>query len=321
MSFSTTVKDELTRIEPDKDAIRVSQLAGMVRMDGTILIGAHKSVSLEIVSENASVARLAYSWLKDIFKVEATITIQRRKKLKKNNRYIVSIPTQRQMRSVLYSLGMMDESGMLFRAEIPEELIARDDLRRAYLRGVFLGGGSVNDPLRGYHLEIVTNSEIYAQAIQELIEVYGIEAKLSYRKENIIVYLKGSEDISDFLALIGAYESVMDFENIRINKNMRNRVNRLVNCETANLNKSIHAAQKQIQYINYIEEHMGIGRLPDTLRVVAETRLSDPEASLKELGDQMEPPVGKSGINHRMRRIEKIAQELAEKNGDVFNFG
>lgn len=313
MNFSTYVKEELCRINVANQALKVSELAGIVRMDGTILIGAQKSVSLELISENASVAKLSYLWLKELFKTECTITIQRRQKLKKNNRYIVSVPNQRQMRSVLYSLGMMNEEGMFFNSEIPEELIGRDDKRRAYLRGVFLGGGSISDPLKSYHLEIVTNSEIHAELVQQLIGVYGIEAKLSYRKENILVYLKESNQISDFLALIGAHEAMMEFENIRINKTMRNEVNRLVNCETANLNKSVNAAQKQIQLIKEIESIVGIDALPESLKSIALLRINNPESSLKELGELMKPPIGKSGVNHRMRRIEAFAETIKKE--------
>lgn len=313
MNFSTYVKEELCRIKVEDEALKVSALAGIVRMDGTILIGAQKSVSLELISENPSVAKLSYLWIKELFKVECTITIQRRQKLKKNNRYIVSIPNQRQMRSILYALGMMNDDGMFFNTGIPEELIDRDDKRRAYLRGVFLGGGSISDPLKSYHLEIVANSENYAELIQNLIAIYGIEAKVSYRKENIIVYLKESNQISDFLALIGAHEAMMELENIRINKTMRNAVNRRVNCETANLNKSVNAAQRHIQIIREIENKVSIDALPETLRSIALLRINHPEASLKELGELMTPPIGKSGVNHRMRRIEEFAEMIKKE--------
>lgn len=313
MNFSTYVKEELCRIKVEDEALKVSELAGIVRMDGTILIGAQKSVSLELISENASVAKLSYLWIKELFKVECTITIQRRQKLKKNNRYIVSIPNQRQMRSILYALGMMNDDGMFFNTGIPEELIDRDDKRRAYLRGVFLGGGSISDPLKSYHLEIVANSENYAELIQNLIAIYGIEAKVSYRKENIIVYLKESNQISDFLALVGAHEAMMELENIRINKTMRNAVNRRVNCETANLNKSVNAAQRHIQIIREIENKVSIDVLPETLRSIALLRINHPEASLKELGELMTPPIGKSGVNHRMRRIEEFAEMIKKE--------
>lgn len=310
MSFSNDIKNELLRLEYADDSERVSLLAGLARMDGTILIGAGRQISLQLVSENAAVARLVFSWLKSLFHVEAEVTIQRQNRLKKNVLYVVDVPSQTRMPVLLNTLGMVDRDGLLFRSEIPVELIDSDILRRAYIRGVFLGGGSMTDPKRSYHLEIVTQSEEYAGHLIDLIENYNIYPRMSYRKESIVVYLKESEQISDFLALIGAYEAVMALENTRIQKNVRNQVNRLVNCETANLNKSIDAAQRQIQHINLITSRMGLERLPDSLRQAAEVRLNHPEESLKDLGQLLDPPVGKSGMNHRMRRLEELAMQL-----------
>lgn len=317
MSFSNDIKNELLRLAYNDDSERVALLAGLVRMDGTILIAAKQRISLQLVSENAAVARLAFSWLKELFHVEATVTIQRRTRLKKNVLYVVNVPSQTRMQVLLNSLGMVDQDGLPFRPEIAVELTGSDSLRRAYLRGVFLGSGSMTDPQRSYHLEIVTQSEEYAANLIALIENYNIFPRMSYRKESIIVYLKESEQISDFLALIGAYEAVMALENTRIQKNMRNQVNRLVNCETANMNKSINAAQCQIQNIRIIADHMGLERLPESLRQAAEARLNHPEESLKDLGQLLDPPVGKSGMNHRMRRLEELAEQLQPTDDDV----
>lgn len=319
MSFSNDIKNELLRLEYTDDSERVSLLAGLARMDGTILIGAGRQISLQLVSENAAVARLVFSWLKSLFHVESEVTIQRQNRLKKNVLYVVNVPSQTRMPALLNTLGMVDRDGLLFRSEIPVELIDSDSLRRAYLRGVFLGGGSMTDPKRSYHLEIVTQSEEYAGHLIRLIENYNIYPRMSYRKESIVVYLKESEQISDFLALIGAYEAVMALENTRIQKNVRNQVNRLVNCETANLNKSINAAQRQIQHINLIASRMGLDRLPDSLRQAAEARLNHPEESLKDLGQLLDPPVGKSGMNHRMRRLEELAEQLVMQEQDDTN--
>lgn len=310
MSFSNDVKNELIHLSRQEEKETVALLAGLVRMDGTILIGSGMKISLQLVSENAAVARFAYSWLKKLFNIHATIMIQRRTQLKKNILYRVTIPFQEGIPALLSTLGMVDQSGMLFRPEIAHELISDDQLRRAYLRGVFLGSGSVTDPLRSYHLEIVTQSEEYAENLIALIRNYNIYPRASYRKETIIVYLKESEQISDFLALIGAHEAVMAFENVRIQKGVRNQVNRLVNCETANINKSINAAQRQIHAITIIANTIGFEQLPDPLRQAAECRLENPEVSLKDLGKFLDPPVGKSGMNHRMRRIEEIADNI-----------
>lgn len=319
MSFSNDIKNELIRIPYEDDSEKVSLLAGLVRTDGTILIGAGQKISLQLVSENAAVARLAYSLMKSLFKIDSTVTIQRRNRLKKNVVYLLNVPSQSRMKILLNSLGMIDQDGMFFNTDISTELTSRDNLRRAYLRGVFLGSGSMTDPLRSYHLEIVTQREEYAESLIKLINNYSIFPRMSYRKENIVIYLKESEQISDFLALIGAHEALMSLENTRIQKDVRNQVNRIVNCETANMNKAINAAQRQIQTISKLAETIGLEHLPPSLKQAAEIRLAYPEMSLKELGSMMSPPVGKSGMNHRMRRLEEIAEEKIDiVKGDCF---
>lgn len=313
MSYSNNVKNELTRLVPVGENEKIAQLAGLIRVNGTILISSGQQLSLQVVTENAAVARQVYSFIKEMFRMDARVIIQRRTKLKKNIRYIVDIPHQRKIRAVLQTVGMLSEDGVPFMPSVVADFTKNDATRRAYIRGIFLGSGSLTNPQRSYHLEIVTQSEGFAESLIELIGLYGIQMKISYRKESLVIYLKESELISDFLALIGAHEAVMDLENIRIQKGMRNQVNRLVNCETANLNKSVEAAMRQCRFILFIKEQMGLEKLPPTLQQAAEARLAAPEASLKELGEMLDPPVGKSGINHRMRRLEEIAEELSEK--------
>ena len=253
MSFSNDIKNELLRLELSDDSERVSLLAGLVRMDGTILIAAHREISLQLVSENAAVARLAFSWLKELFHVEATVTIQRRNRLKKNVLYVVNVPSQTRMQALLSTLGMVDREGLPFQPEIAAELTSSDTLRRAYLRGVFLGSGSMTDPQRSYHLEIVTQSEEYAQNLIALIENYNIYPRMSYRKESIIVYLKESEQIEDFLTLTGATRATLKLMDIKIVKEMRNKVNRATNCEPANISKVVDAAMGQLEDIRLIQ--------------------------------------------------------------------
>lgn len=310
MSFSNDIKNELLRLELSDDSERVSLLAGLVRMDGTILIAAHREISLQLVSENAAVARLAFSWLKELFHVEATVTIQRRNRLKKNVLYVVNVPSQTRMQALLSTLGMVDREGLPFQPEIAAELTSSDTLRRAYLRGVFLGSGSMTDPQRSYHLEIVTQSEEYAQNLITLIENYNIYPRMSYRKESIIVYLKESEQISDFLALIGAYDAVMQLEN-----HAHPEKHAQPGEPPRQLRDSEHEQEHQRRpaadpEYSHCCRKMGLERLPDSLRQAAEARLNHPEESLKDLGQLLDPPVGKSGMNHRMRRLEELADQV-----------
>ena len=197
--------------------------------------------------------------------------------------------------------------------EISAALVKKECCRRSYLRGVFLGAGSLSDPMNSYHLEIVANSEEYAESLVKLIETFGLHPKISSRKNVLLVYLKESEQIADFLNIIGAHQALLELENIRIQKEMRNQVNRLVNCESANMNKTIDAAYKQRMNIELIQKYHGFEKLNEGLRAVAEARLEYPEVSLKELGTLMDPPIGKSGINHRMRKLEELADELRSK--------
>lgn len=312
MSFSHDVKDELARVEVPSRCCQIAELAGLVRMDGTILIGSHKRIQLELITENAAVARMAFKGLKKLFQVETEITVQRRNRLKKNNVYIVRMPNQEKIHEVLNVLGLTKD-GLMYNPGINERLVRKECCKRSYLRGVFLGAGSLSDPENSYHLEIVTNSEEYSEALVQLMNNFGLDPHISSRKNNLVVYLKDSEQIVDYLNIIGAHRALLELENIRIQKEMRNQVNRLVNCETANMNKTIDAAYHQMQNIELIASMLGFEKLSPQLRAVAEARLENPEVSLKELGQLLDPPLGKSGINHRMRKLEEIADELREK--------
>ena len=197
---------------------------------------------------------------------------------------------------------------------IPEFVLKDDNIKRAYIKGAFLGGGSISNPEKTYHLEFVTHSEEYAQDLSKLINSFGLNSKVIQRKNSFIIYIKEGEQIVDLLNIVGAHTSLLELENIRIMKEMRNNVNRLVNCETANLSKTVNAAVRQVESIKLIQNSIGLQRLPKNLQEVAELRLSYPDESLKELGEMLDPPVGKSGINHRLRKIEKIAEEIRSGN-------
>ena len=312
MSFANIVKNELARIEPEQRCCRIAQLAGLVRMDGTILIGSKNSLTLELVTENAAIARMAFKEFKNLFQIEAELTVQRRNRLKRNNVYQVRLPSDGKVLEVLNVLGLTQD-GLMYNPTVKERLVRKDCCKKSYLRGIFLGSGSLSDPQNSYHLEIVTNSEEYSESLVKFMESMGLEPKISSRKQNLVVYFKESEQIILFLGLIGAHNALLKLEDIRIQKEMRNNINRMMNCEIANINKTVTAAARQVENIKLIAEKIGFAKLPYQLRAVAEARLANPEVSLKELGELMEPPLGKSGINHRMRKIEEIAEDL--RNG------
>lgn len=191
--------------------------------------------------------------------------------------------------------------------------IEDEELKKAIVRGAFMASGSINNPNKKYHLEIVFELKENAKYILYIIEKFGIDCKLIKRKERYSLYIKDGEEISKFLALIGASKSVMNYEEIRIVREMRNNVNRIVNCETANINKTINVAVNQISDINFLKENNKFDELPEALKEMARVRLENPESSLAELGKLLEKPIGKSGVNHRLKKIQEIANEIREE--------
>lgn len=312
MSFSTTTKEELARLEEKKECCQLAELAALVRMDGTLQISANQQYSLNVITESAPVARKLYNLGKNLLKLPADIVVRRKLRLKKNNSYLVKIYP----RGIedLQKLGLLNEEGEI-QPGIDQNLIKRRCDRKAYLRGAFLAGGSISNPEGNYHLEIITNDETHARDLSELLNKFNLKAKISTRKNFYVVYLKESEHIFEFLALIGAHQALFEFENIRILKGMRNKVNRIVNCETANLNKTVDAAVRQLENIRLIENTIGLKALPENLQEIAKLRLSYPDSSLKELGEMLNPKVGKSGVNHRLRKIDEIAARIQAGRG------
>lgn len=314
MSFSAQTKDELARIFPEKRCCQLAELAALIRMDGTIGISPEHKVGLQVTTENAAVARKILRLAKLVFKLEAEILVLRRLRLKKNNLYHVRLSSSAQISDMLKELGVLGEKRAILPG-IKKEFLKTQCCRRSYLRGAFLGAGSVNKPEGNYHLEILTNDEDYARALAGLMNRFaGIQAKISSRKNSWVVYLKESEQIVSFLNVIGAHQALLNFENIRIVKGMRNQVNRLVNCETANLTKTVNASLRQVENIRLIESRIGLAKLPARLRTIAALRLKNPDVSLKELGEMMTPPVGKSGVNHRMRKLEELADQIRKES-------
>ena len=185
--------------------------------------------------------------------------------------------------------------------------------KRAFIRGAFLSAGSISDPEKFYHFEITCASMRKAKQLQGLMASFDIEARIVLRKRYFVVYVKEGSQIAELLQIMEAPVALMELENIRIVKEMRNSVNRQVNCETANINKTVSAAVKQMEDIRYIQDTIGLESLPENLQEMARVRLERPEATLKELGEALEPPVGKSGVNHRLRKLSLMAENLREK--------
>lgn len=315
MSFSSQVKEELSRQMSSARHCQIAEIAAILSLCGRIHIDENENYSIRIHTENVAVARKYFTLLKKAFNIRTDISIRRNAFLKKNRTYSVMIRKHEDAVRVLKAAKLVDEHG-----EIGENLSVVRNLviqnpccRRAFIRGAFLAAGSISDPEKFYHFEIACTSMEKAKQLQEVISTFSIDAKIVVRKKYYVVYIKEGSQIVDLLGLMEAHVALMDLENIRILKEMRNSVNRQVNCETANINKTVSAAVKQLGDITYIRDTVGLDYLPEALAEIAQIRLEMPDATLKELGESLNPPVGKSGVNHRLRKISTIAETLREE--------
>ena len=314
MSFASDMKNELTRIDVDT-CCRKSELSALIKMNGALSFFDGEWV-INVQTENAAIARRIFSLIKNIYGVDIQLLVRKKMKLKKNNVYISRV--KKDAYKMLADLNLF-EGGMITNT-IGEEVTKSDCCIRSYLRGAFLAGGSVNNPeTSAYHLEIASLYEEHAAALTRLMNGYDLNAEYIERKRGYITYLKGAEKIAEFLSLIGGYQALLKFEDVRIVRDMRNSVNRLVNCETANLNKTISAAMRQVENIQLIDEEIGIGELPVRLQEIARLRVEHQDVSLKELGEMMSTgAISKSGVNHRLRKLDTIAEKI--RSGEAIDF-
>ncbi|KGF11621.1 sporulation regulator WhiA [Tissierellia bacterium S5-A11] len=315
MSFATDIKDEIARVQVGDMQEMVSELAGFMPMCGRIHFLGNQKYCLSFTTENAATSRRIFSFLKALYHDHITVEVRKSQQLKKRNVYHILLKDYDLSRVFLDDIKFLkNENVFMPNYKIDPYLVRRDSLKRAFLRGAFLGSGTLSNPSKTYHMEFITSQSLFAQSIRSLLSTVNLKANIAKRKEEYIVYLKEAEMISDLLSLMGSNQGVLAFEDVRVMKDMRNQVNRLVNCETANLSKTINAALGQIQDIKFIEERIGLDKLPDSLEEIAEIRLSNPSSSLKELGEKMHPPVGKSGVSHRLKKIQSIANKLRGEN-------
>ncbi|MBP8562224.1 DNA-binding protein WhiA [Listeria monocytogenes] len=307
MSFASETKKELTHMDVSDSDAKV-ELAAFIRMNGAISFSS-QLVIMDVQTENAAIARRMYQLLKDLYEVPIELLVRRKMKLKKNNVYIVRLKSG--TRGILEDLRIL-EPPMTFTKSIDRGVVKKRSAKRAYLRGAFLASGSVNNPeTSSYHLEIFSVYEEHNEAICALMNQFDLNARTLERKNGFITYLKEAEKITEFLSIIGATSALLHFEDVRIMRDMRNSVNRLVNCETANLNKTINAAVRQIDNIKYIQSTVGLEALPERLREIAALRIANEDVTLKELGEMLTTgQVSKSGINHRLRKLDQIAERL-----------
>ena len=305
-SFASIVKKELTQLEVHPEHAK-AELSALIRMNGSLTLMAHRFV-LNIQTENPAIARRIYSLIRQVYHHEANLVVHRKMKLKKNYQYIVRLTEG--VNDILSDLAILDPTTMAISTTVPASVLKEPQRMRSYLRGAFLASGSVNNPETSrYHLEIYSLYADHNAGILKMMNHFHLNARTVERRSGYIVYLKEAEKIADFLQVFGATNAMLKFEDIRIVRDMRNSVNRLVNCETANMNKTIDAAQKQIENINYLKDHVGLDNLPTKLREIAVLRLAHPDVSLQELGAMVPGgTISKSGVNHRLRKLNQIAE-------------
>ena len=304
MSFSGQIKEELAQVISSPRHCQLAELAALVQFCGHI----EEDGSLLVQSENQLVIRKCFTLLKKTFKIEAVAKSQMQTQ---NYRLFV---TGEDAFRILEALKICDTAGHLMMRHLTDPVLIKNSCcKRAYLRGCYMAVGSMSDPYKSYHLELVCGLQAQAEQLLKILHDFSLDAKMIVRKKYYVVYMKEGENIADFLNITEAHKALMEFENTRIYKGMRNMVNRKVNCEAANITKTVNAATRQVEDIRLIREKKGLEGLPEPLRQMAYVRLENPQASLGELGKLLDPPVGKSGVNHRLRKLGELAKELKVK--------
>lgn len=312
MSFSKDVKDELSIQMNDSRHCRLAELAAILSFGGQVIRPGNQ-IFLKFQTESPVVARKYFTLIKKTFNISIEISVKHNQHLNDNKGYTLLIRDTDLAVQILQALKLPYENSRDGKIGIAGQLVVQNTCcKRAFIRGAFLVAGSMSNPKKAYHLEIVTEDSLKAMQLQSIIQAFSIDAKIVPRKKNFVVYIKEGSQIVDLLNVMEAHVALMDLENVRILKEMRNQVNRQVNCEAANISKTVAAASKQIDDIIFIRDNIGYGDLAEGLEDIARLRIMHPEASLKELGMMLSPPIGKSGVNHRLRKLSMIAEDYRE---------
>jgi hypothetical protein len=311
-SFSETTKVDLAQVTGERPCCLLSELAGFARVASRSAGEPGGERRLEIRTENAAVARKTFRLVRAVFTGTVGVSTRQRRRFREKKLFLIRVPGE--FKRTTAKLGLSDRFGKPL-SGIKSVFLRRECCRRSYLRGLFLGAGWVGNTVEGYHLELLTPSAVLAQDIVALLQRFGLKARYIKRKHSFVVYLKESAAICDFLKLMGATGAILSLENARVYREVKNRINRLVNCETANLTKTVEASLRRKHEINLIMSKTGIESLPLELRELARLRLAHPDATLKELGELLNPPVSKSCVNHRLRNLAAIAGRLRRSAG------
>lgn len=311
MSFSDKVKNEIVRENRSKDCCQLAELAALIKVEGSLQIENNKP-GLKLVSQRAVVARELYKLLQNKYNFISEIRVGKKSSFNKGNYYIINIPPQKEIKELLIDIGLIDDN-YRFNYEIKEDFLDKKCCRKSYLKGLFLAAGMLSDPNSEYHMEFFVKYQDYVEELSPLFNRFSIDIKSRKRNGNFSIYIKKIDDIIKILNLIGAKSVQLEIENTRILKEVKNDVNRKVNLETANLSRTAIAARNQLENIEIIDKIRGLNKVSDSLQEIAVLRRDNPYASLKELGEML--GLSKSGVNHRFRRIKKIADKIRSDIG------
>jgi len=311
MSFSNDVRNELARIIPEKTCCQKAELSALLMLRANVGQDQNGERCLITTVENATPARKIYRLLKETYGLSSTVRVQEKRRFKKSRLYVVETPLDKSNGDGwLQDLELTSKS---LKGQVNWPLISKNCCKRAYLRGIFIARGFINRPEGNYHLEIVLNDSRLVSDVQKIMRKLDIEARVSERKNSLLLYIKESEKIVDFLRIVEASKALLDFENVRIVKSMRNQVNRQVNCETANLAKTVDASVRQVEMIERLLHKIGVKGLPPNLRELAILRIDHPDNTLKEMGIMLNPPLTKSGVAYRMKKLESFAATILDE--------
>lgn len=320
MSFAAEVKNELARIEPEKKCCQLAEIAGFLRVAGSIRLAGGGRFKIVIATENPAIARHYKKLIQDYFGVETTFDVGESQSPRKGKdghegrrTYTINIDAANRSEQILRETGILlvREGNNYISDGIYDALVRNKCCKRAYMRGVFLGAGTMSNPEKSYHLEFVCRTEALAADLNRLINSFRDLAARQYKRGNhYIVYMKKADYIADTLGIMGADSHSLKVETTWVDKSMRNKVNRMANCDNANVDKTVEASMKQVAAIEKIQNIKGLSWLPDKLRQVAALRLANPGVPLAALGEMCDPPLKKSGVNGRLKKIEELADKL-----------
>lgn len=316
MSFAGDTRQELARINPEKKCCMLAEISGFIRVSGNLRLVGGGKFKLLVTTDTPAVARHFKTMMQEYFSIDIGLEVAKLSTFKRGNSYVLSVGPEERSEEILRETGiLLIREGMNYISDgIYHNLIKTKCCKKAYLRGLFLGAGNITNPERDYHLEIVCATEILAEDVKKLLNSFrDIYSKKFMRKKEHVVYIKESEQIYDILALMGASNQLFKYEEVRIRKEIRNKANRINNCDQANIDKTVAAAERHIEAIKLLDAKIGLESLPEKMQETAKLRLANPSLSLVELGELMEPPLKKSGINKRLNKLTELADKYRDQ--------